>query len=229
MSATLLNKIRNKGLWVSLQIFCEHYLYHHWELLTLERQLALPTPSRALGAHRTLIEHIERTHVPMLACYFSRYRRAVESLLDQGLHGIGCCDDQGNIIAMMWISERDYYDDQLYHCWVRLPPHCIYQFAGEVALPHRGSEIALVVQHEAWDAYRQRGFTHTRALVNTRNQPALKMHVHLDFDEIGEAIHVYCLFGCLYYNHSAPYHEPRLLHLRKKKPAVGPPTQKDAL
>jgi len=146
----------------------------------------------------------------------------MDSLPNQGLHGTACCDEHGDAMAMLWVSERDYYDDQLYHCWVRLPPGCIYQFAGEVAQPYRGSgnSLSLVIQRSIWEHYRQRGFKTSRALVNARNQISLRLLTGLGFGEIGEVVHVYRLFGCLHYTRTTPYHEPRLLHLHKKQRAA---------
>jgi len=225
MNASLIDKIRQKGLRACLRILYKRYIYRHWELLTLERRLDLPTPERASSNHRTLITHIDHSHLPRFDQHFSHYRIALSRLLDQGLYGTICCDEQGNAIGMMWVSERDYYDDQLYHCWVRLPPDCIYQFAGELAKPYRGSGLALSLQRAVWQQYQQRGFQRTRALVDTRNHTALQMHIRLGFEEIGETVHVYRLFGFLHYNRTAPYHQPRLLHLHRKKPLVAcPPT-----
>ena len=125
-------------------------------------------------------------------------------------------------MMMVWISERDYYDDQLYRCWMRIPPGCLYQFAGECAVPYRGSGVVILAQKLLWDEYRERGFKATRALVNVRNEPALKMHMRLGFQEVGESLHVYCLLRCLHFHRRRPYHQTRLHHLRRGRLAQQP-------
>ena len=80
---------------------------------------------------------------------------AIRGLLDKGNRGSAHLDPDGNVMMMVWVSERDYYDDQLYRCWMRMPPGCLYQFAGECAPPFRGSGVVILAQKMLWDEYRE--------------------------------------------------------------------------
>src|SRR5690606_17249551 len=70
--------------------------------------------------------------------YFPAYLPTVTDLLKrEGVTGFAHLDREGHAACMVWVSDRDYYDNHLYRCWVRVPHECIYQFAGEVAQPYR--------------------------------------------------------------------------------------------
>ena len=160
----LLARIRRKGLRGSLRVLRERFFYYHWELLTLERSLALPVPC-PINPGRWPQVPITRELLPAFDKYFKAQLPAIRGLLDKGSRGSAHLDEDGNVMMMVWISERDYYDDQLYRCWMRIPPGCLYQFAGECAVPYRGSGVVILAQKLLWDEYRERGFKATRALV----------------------------------------------------------------
>ncbi len=224
--SALLEKIRRKGLRDSLRVLRERYFYYHWELLSVERSLALPVPC-PVTTRRWPQVPIDRALLPAFEKYFSAQLPAIRGLLDKGCRGNAHLDADGNVMLMIWINERDYYDDQLYRCWIRIPPGCIYQFAGECALPYRGTGVVVLAQKLIWEHYRERGFKATRAVVNVRNEAALKMHMRMGFTEVGESIHVYCLLRCLHFHRRVPYHQPRLLHLRKSRSTAQAGTSTD--
>ena len=138
----LLARIRRKGLRGSLRVLRERFFYYHWELLTLERSLALPVPC-PINPGRWPQVPITRELLPAFDKYFKAQLPAIRGLLDKGSRGSAHLDEDGNVMMMVWISERDYYDDQLYRCWMRIPPGCLYQFAGECAVPYRGSGVVI--------------------------------------------------------------------------------------
>jgi hypothetical protein len=212
--STLIKKIRNKGLHGSLRVLCERYFYYHWELLTLERPLALPVPC-PIREERWPQVKITHELLPAFDKHFAAQLPAIRGLLSKDCNGYAHLDERGNVMMMVWVNEHDYYDDQLYRCWIRIPPDCIYQFAGECAAPYRGTGVVLLAQKMIWNEYQERGFKATRAVVNVRNDAALKMHVRLGFEEVGESTHVYCLLRLLHFHRHTSYHLPRLLHLRK--------------
>lgn len=212
MPQQLWEKLRRKGLRGSLRILRERFLYRHWVLLVLERELVtpLPLPPRLVEANWPAVTVTAR-HLPTLRRYFPAYLPTVTDLLKrEGVTGFAHLDREGHAACMVWVSDRDYYDNHLYRCWVRVPHECIYQFAGEVAPPYRARGLPLLVLDRVWAHYRDRGFTRTRALVSCSNPPALTMHTRLGFREIGESVHVYCLFGCLHLSRSERYAGRRL-------------------
>lgn len=208
-------KLRRKGLRSSLRLLCERTLYYHWELLTLERSLDESFLPKDFKQGRWRSVKITTALLPGFSRYFAPQLPAIRGLLAKGCSGNAHLDDDGNVIMMLWVNESDYYDDQLYRAWFRIPPNCIYQFFVECAVPYRGSGLALLAQSEMWDEYRGRGFDKVRSVVNTRNEISLKMHVRGSYQEVGESVHVYCLFRCLHFNRLQRYTEPRLEHLRK--------------
>lgn len=217
--SVLLHKIRRKGLRDSFRVFRERYLYCHWELLTLERSLAQPLycPIKPERWPQVKITH---DLLPAFEKHFRSQIPAISGLLDKGCSGYAHLDEEGAVMMMAWIHERDYYDDQLYRCWIRIPAGAIYQFAGECAAPYRGTGAVLLLQKILWADYRARGFKLTRAIVDARNNPALKMHIRIGFEEVGEATHVYRVLRVLHFHRYTTYQQPRLLHLRKARVLV---------
>lgn len=204
-------KLRRKGLRGSLRVLRERYLYRHWELLMLERDLAEPVrvPSRLAASWPAII--LTADQLPVLQRYFAGYLPTVRDLLGrEGMTGFAHLDREGQAACMALVSDRDYFDHHLYRCWVRLPVGCIYQFAGEVAVPYRTRGLPLLALARIWEHYRALGYQRTRALVNTNNRPALAMHARLGFRELGESVHTYCLLRCLHFSRNARYSDRRL-------------------
>lgn len=215
MISEILARVRKKGVRGSLRVLRERYVYYHWELLTLERQLDLPSPGRP-RAERWPVVTIDHDVLPRLEKYFSHYLPTIRDLLKRdGVRGNAHLDEHGDVVCIVWISEADYYDSHLYRCWVRLPPGCIYQFAGEVAPPYRRFGIAILAVRLLWEEYLAKGFHSVRALVDTRNQVALRAHMGIGFREMGESVHVYCLFGCVHFSRRQSYSTPRLVHMQR--------------
>lgn len=213
--------LRRRGPLGTLQLLLERVLFKHWELIGVERRLdrplALPSdlqspPIRLITAE--LLPAFERN--------FASYLPAIRAMLGQNLHGLAHLDARGDAFAMVWISEQDYFDAMHYHCWMRVPPGCIYQFAGAVAESHRGNGLALLGMQRMWEQYHAQGFHSTRAHVDVRNLPALCLHQRLGFRETGESLHVYRLFNCLYFHRHSRFREPRLASLCAAANPPGP-------
>jgi RimJ/RimL family protein N-acetyltransferase len=208
-------KIKRKGWRGALRVFCERFIYRHLELLTLERSLEAPLTKR-LKVYRWEHVRINDATLPKLKKYFAHYLPAVHKLLaKEGVRGDAFADENGDAIGMVWMTNRDYYEP-LYHCWIRLPAGCMYQFAGEVAEPYRNTGIPLRFMRALCEEANDELGCHTvRSLVEARNRPAVAMHLRLGFREIGEVTHVYTLFRFLHLTRARTYHEPRLFSPRK--------------
>lgn len=215
-SPSLFDKIRRKGLFGSARLLWARYVYRHDELIWMERALDLPAPHFPRQSPWRK-ERITEALLPAFDRYFSRYKPGLLALIRSDSLGEAYIDKEGQVIGMAWFRRNDYYDDQTYHCWLRLPPGRIYQFAGEVALPYRGSGMAVLLQRDRWKAFLDEGFTHTRSVVNMNNQPALKMHVKLGFEEVGQSVHTYRLFNWLNFHRYGSYDGERLQHLRRSR------------
>ncbi|MDR0673530.1 MAG: hypothetical protein LBF93_07705 [Zoogloeaceae bacterium] len=213
--AELIGKIRRKGWRGVLRVLRERFIYQHWELLALERSLDLPLPRR-MSAQRWAHARISSENLPKLEKYFSRYLSAMRELLKKGLRGEMFVDENGNAIGIMWMTDRDYYDNQLYHCKVRLPPGCVYLFAVEIAKPYRGIGLPLLCMRLVCEEFPRNGVHAVRSLVDARNLPALSMNIRLGFVEVGEVTHAYRLFHWFHFARTRAYPSPRFLHLRRK-------------
>lgn len=211
---SILERIRKKGLRSSARIFRERYVFYHWELLTFDRSLQDPVHC-PINPARWPAADVDHALLPAFEKHFPGKSRTLGHLLDKGCKGFAHLDNEGHVIAHLWVNERDYYDDQLYRAWVPVPPGCIYQFAGECAPPYRGSGLTMLLQKRVWEIFRDKGYTQVRSIANTNNEPAVKLHVRMGFEETGESLHLYCLFRCLHFRRRVPYHEPRYLHFRK--------------
>ncbi len=227
---SLLDKIKRKGLLGSARLLWARCVYRHDELIWMERALDLPAP-RFPRQSPWRKERITDALLPAFDRYFSLYKPGLPALIRSGSLGEAFLDADGQVIGMAWFRRSDYYDDQTYHCWLRLPPGRIYQFAGEVAPPYRGSGMAVLLQRDPWKAFLEEGFSHTRAVVNMNNMPALQMHVKLGFEEVGESIHLYRLFNCLNFHRFRRYDGKRLENLRKSRhsPQTSQPTAAEHL
>lgn len=216
---SLLEKIKRKGLIGSARLLWARCVYRHDELIWMERALDLPAPRFPRHSQWRQVR-ITEALLPAFDRYFSLYKPGLSALIHSDSLGEAFLDADGQVIGMAWFRRSDYYDDQTYHCWLRLPPGRIYQFAGEVAPPYRGSGMAVLLQREPWKVFLEEGFSHTRAVVNMNNTPALRMHVKLGFEEIGESIHLYRLFNCLKFHRFGRYDGKRLGHLRRSRPSA---------
>lgn len=189
----LVNKIKNKGIKKSFLIFINSYIFSHWKLYLLERPLN--TESIKI---RTELEPAKITdkNINIFEKNFNSYIPSIKKLLIEGSKPVVFTDENNDAYAMLWIHEGgDYYDKLLYKCKIPIPQDSIYQFAGEVAKDKRGGRITVYAQQYVWNKYYDKGFKTARALVNGNNTPAIRMHLKLDFKEIGQLIHIYRLFS----------------------------------
>ncbi|KTT28975.1 hypothetical protein RSA46_12150 [Pseudomonas oryzihabitans] len=207
------SRLRRKGLLGSLRVLGERLGCYCWTVVLLERDLVPPKEHRRRQDLRVV--EITPDLLPAVSEEFNHYGDNLTALMNGGYIGYAILTPQDQVAGMTWVTDKDYYDDQLYRCLVPVPPACAYQFAGEIAPAYRRTGAVVVLLDGVWRAQRQRGMTRTRALVNRRNLPALKLHVGLDFQELGQEVQVFCLFGCLHYHRWRRYQVPSLAHVRR--------------
>jgi len=215
----LISRLRRKGLLGSLRVVGARLGCYYWRIVLLERDLAPPKQHRRQPDLRVV--EIGPDLLPNVARAFSHYGDNPAALMQAGHSGYALLTPEDEVAGMTWVAANDYYDAQLYRCLVPVPPGCVYQFAGEIAPAYRRTGAVLVLLEGVWSAQRQRGMTRTRALVNRDNLPALKLHVGLDFQELGEEVQVFCLFGCLHYHRWRRYPVPSLAHLPRARRLSG--------
>lgn len=188
-------KVKNKGIIKSFSIFFNAYIFSHWKMYLLERPLELESIKIKNDLTPALVTE---DNLYIFEKNFSSYVPAIKKLLAEGSRPEVYTDENNDAYVMFWIHEGgDYYDKLLYKCRIPIPKDSIYQFAGEVAKDKRGGRMTVYAQQHIWNEYYKKGFKSTRALVNEKNAPALKMHFKLQFKETGQLIHIYKLFSIL--------------------------------
>lgn len=218
-SISLLEKVRRKGLRNSLHVFSQRFFYCHLEFILVDRPLNLSI-SPAPPGQPWRWEEVGHKLLPAFKKHFASQLASIEKLIDENYRGHVYLDEDGHVILMIWASESGYYIDKHYRCQINVPDNYIFQFALECSPLYRGLGLASLSQKLMWDKYRRHGFTGTRAMVNVLNEPALKLHANLGFQEIGESIHIYRVLGVLHFHRRARYEHPRLLPQYKKPPTL---------
>ncbi|WP_052263978.1 hypothetical protein [Azotobacter chroococcum] len=196
----LAGKVKRKGLSGTLHHLCARYLYGQRHLLWMERDLALEAP-RLQRQHRWRYPPIGRELLPAFERHFPQHRAVIGELLDQtGVQGLAALDDEGNVCAFVWYSDRDYYDRHYYRCWFPVTAPGVYLFAVEVAPGHRGSALILGGQEHGCG----QPATSTPGRWSMRAMRARKLLEHLGFQPLGWQTRVFTLFGCLRLCHQPP-------------------------
>jgi len=193
----LFKKIKSKGLAKSFSIFINAYVFSHWKMYLLERPLELKSIEVQDDLNPVSVTY---SNLHIFEKNFKSYIPSIKKLLKNNTISQVYTDENNDAIAMFWIHEGgDYYDKLLYKCKIPIPKDSIYQFAGEVAKDKRGGRLTVLTQQKAWNDYYKKGFKTARALVNSVNSPALRMHIKLGFTETGKLIHIYRFFSIYTY------------------------------
>lgn len=214
-----LARIKRKGLLGSLRVLGERLGCYRWRLVLLERDLTLPHQHRR---NRNLqVVRITPALLPAVARQFAHYGDDLAALHRSGQTGYAILAPTDEVVGMTWVANQDYYDSQLYRCLIPVPAECAYQFTGEIAPAYRRTGAVLALLEHIWQDQQRQGCRRMRVLINRRNLAALKLHLGLAFEELGEEVEVFCLFGCLHYHRWRRYQPPSLDHLRRmRRPAA---------
>lgn len=171
-------------------------VFRRWVLVWLDRDLeplrGARRYARKAAAHtpvRITEESLDRLH-PYFDNKLAGYRR----LLRQGAQGMGAEGHDGVVYGLMWVSTKDFFDDQHYRCWFRINPGEVLQFAGEIAPDRRGGLAAARVPPLFWSELLKQGYKRTVCYVETDNTLSLSWHFSLGFSERGMITEVYQFF-----------------------------------
>lgn len=172
---------RRSGMKYAFGRVVSRYLYRRHASFLVERSLEpiLKKPIRSDAYH---IAVIQESDVPSLTKYFAHQKEVFERFLKMGLTGIGVFDaSTQEAIAAFWISTKSYYDRDHYKFEFRVRPGQIYQFAGEVAEPFRGSRVAVLALEFAYTLFREKGFSSALACIDEPNDASIRLHRKLGF------------------------------------------------
>ncbi|MBV4536134.1 MULTISPECIES: N-acetyltransferase [Pseudomonas] len=209
-------RIQRKGLRNTLRAAFKRFVFYHWELLWMERDLVSPVPPHRLKAYTPLrVERITVNNVQAFAKHFGDRVEVMRELAAEGHTGLMFLDDDNHTCAFIWGSSRHYHDRHFYGCWFPVQAGEFFEFGGELIRKYWGTRLSLDIQLEIWKAMAAQGCTKVVDVCESDNIPALKLHLRTGYKEQGRIMNVYCLFGRWKFFRETRYTESRLEPLRK--------------
>ncbi|HKS14221.1 MAG TPA: N-acetyltransferase [Pseudomonas sp.] len=219
------DRIKRKGLRDTLRAGFRRFVFYHWELLWLERDLVTPVEPNRLRPYPALrTVKITVNNVQAFARHFGDRVETMRELAAEGYTGVMFLDDAGDVVAFIWGSTRHYHDRHYYGCWFPVGPGEFFEFAGEVARRYWGTQLAVDMQLALWKLMAAQGCVKVVDVCENHNIPALKLHVRTGYKEQGRIMNVYCLFGRWKFFRETRYSGSRLEALRKTEPKASTAT-----
>lgn len=212
----LQERIRQKGLGRTFSTLWKRYVFFHWELLWMERDLVSPVPPHKLRPYEGLRKvDITPQNAGAFAKHFGDRVKTMAELAAEGHTGHMYLDADGHAVSFIWGSIRDYHDRHYYGCVFKVLPGEFFEFGGEMIRAYFGSSLSVDVQVALWEAMAAQGCNKVVDVCETHNIPALKLHIRMGYHEQGRVTHVYCLFGRWKFFRETRYEGSRLDPLRK--------------
>lgn len=219
------DRIKRKGLRNTLNAAFKRFVFYHWELVWMERDLVSPVPPHRLKPYPPLrVESITVNNVKAFARYFGDRVETMRELAAEGHTGLMFLDDAGDVVAFIWGSARHYHDRHFYGCWFPVGPGEFFEFGGELTRKYWGTELSVDLQLALWKAMAAQGCTKVVDVCEQHNIPALKLHLRMGYQEQGRIMNVYCLFGRWKFFRESRYSDSRLEPLRKPAAESAPVT-----
>lgn len=220
---TLQRLIRRKGLRRTFTTLWQRYVFFHWELLWMERDLTTPVGAHSLKDHPPVqLALITEDNVDAFARHFGDRVQTMRELAREGHTGHMYLDAAGDAVAFIWASTRDYHDRHYYGCTFAVKPGEFFEFGGEMIPAFFGSRLSVDAQVNLWNALHAQGCNKVVDVVETHNVPALKLHRRMGYQEQGRVVHVYGLFGRWKLFRQGRYSGSRLEPLCQARPAPLP-------
>ena len=131
-----------------------------------------------LESHRDLDEFRE---------HFSDNIAGISKLFDAGIIGSAVFVDDV-LVGYMWYATEKMYEEK-YNYTFRLKEEQVYQTAGYLIPMHRGRLMVLDGMKYGQDYFKERDFKTTMCVADTEDQPIMRLHFKLGFEEIGKLLH----------------------------------------
>ena len=211
-------RVRQKGLGATLHSAFKHYVFYHWELLWMERDLVSAVPPHNLRPHKPVrLVTITEDNAVAFARHFGDRVQTMAELAREGHTGHMYLDDADNAVAFIWGSKRDYLERHYYGCTFPVKEGEFFEFGGEMTPSYFGTRLSVDAQVNLWAAMQAQGCNKVVDVVETHNVPAMKLHLRMGYHEQGRVAHVYCLFGRWKFFRETTYSGSRLEQLRKPR------------
>ncbi len=218
-------RIKQKGLRATFNTLWKRYVFFHWELLWMERDLVSPVPPHSLKPYSPLrLATITPQNVGAFATWFGDRVETMRELAAEGHTGHMYLDDKGDAVSFIWGSARDYHDRHYYGCWFPVKEGEFFEFGGELTRAYWGTTLSVDLQLNLWKAMQEQGCNKVVDVCEFHNIPALKLHLRMGYQEQGRIMNVYGLFGRWRFYRETRYSGSRLDALRKRpQPTVAAP------
>ncbi|MHC8326234.1 N-acetyltransferase [Pseudomonas sp. LB1P83] len=208
--------IKQKGLRATLKKIWKHYVFSHEELLWMERDLVSPVPPNKLRPYPPLrLETITEQNAVAFTRHFGDRVETMAELAREGHTGHMYLDENGDTVAFIWGSARNYHDRHYYRCWFPVKEGEFFEFGGEQIRAYWGTLLSLDLQLNLWKAMQAKGCNTVVDVCEFHNIPALKLHIRMGYEEQGRIMNVYELFGRWRFFRETHYSGSRLDALRK--------------
>lgn len=208
--------IKRKGLRATVRLLWRRYMFVHWELLWMKRDLVSPVPPHQLKPYPPLqVKTITVHNTAAFARHFGDRVNIMEELATEGYTGHMYLDGKGDAVAFIWGSTREYHDRHFYGCRFPVKKGEFFEFGGELARAYWGTTLSVDLQLRLWKAMQAQGCHTVVDVCDARNIPALKLHIRMGYQEQGRIQHVYRLFGRWRFLRETRYSDSRLDALRK--------------
>ena len=208
--------IKRKGLGRTFSTLWKRYVFFHWELLWMERDLVSPVPPHKLRPYSPVRQvTITPENATAFAKHFGDRVGTMAELAAEGHTGLMYLDDEGHAIGFIWASTRDYFDRHYYGCLFPVKEGEFFEFGGEMTRAYFGTRLSADAQVSLWETMRAKGCHTVVDVCETHNIPALKMHLRMGYQEQGRVTHVYGVFGRWRLFRETRYDGSRLSDLRK--------------
>jgi hypothetical protein len=218
----LSDHIKQKGLRATVGKLWKHYVFFHEELLWMERDLVSPVPPHKLRPYTPLRrETITPQNAVAFAKHFGDRVGTMAELAREGYTGHMYLDENGDAVAFIWGSTRDYFDRHYYGCMFPVKPGEFFEFALEQIPAYRGTTLSVDFQLNLWQAMADQGCNKVVDICESHNIPALKLHIRMGYREQGRIMNIYHLFGWRFFRETR-YSGSRLDALRKPAPSPVP-------
>ncbi|MCF4994840.1 N-acetyltransferase [Pseudomonas syringae] len=216
----LIQRVRQKGFKATIKKIWSRYVFFHWELLWMERDLVSPVPPHKLKPYPPLrVVAITPNNTSAFARYFGDRVGTMTELAREDHTGQMHLDDKGDAVAFIWGCPHNYYDRHYYGCEFPVKAGEFFEFGGELTRAYWGSELSVDLQLQLWKAMAEQGCDTVVDVCEFHNIPALKLHLRMGYQEQGRIMNVYGLFGRWRFYRETRYSGSRLDAFRKPAPS----------
>jgi len=213
--------IKQKGLGQTFRALWKRYVFFHWELLWLERDLVSPVaPHKLRPCPPVRMMLITPQNATAFTKHFGDRVTTMAELAAEGHIGYMYVDEEGHAVGFIFTATRDYYDRHYYRCWFPVKEGEFFEFGGEVIPAYFGTSLSFDAQITLWETMAAQGCNTVVDVCEINNIQALKMHIRMGYQERGCITHVYGLFGRWRFSRETRYTNLRLESLRKPGPSV---------